>query len=136
MIRNALIVLAASSAIAMPAAAQDQSGTQSPPAAAQASPNAQGPAAAPAQTNSQGPANAAAAGTANASENSVLTEDTTATVAADADAKAKTKADKTSKVTVIKAGPNAGMVINKSKKAAPKEDKADAAPEAQADPQQ
>ena len=135
MIRNALIVLAASSAIALPAAAQGQSGTQAPPAAAQASPIAQGPAAVPARTNSQGPANASATGMENANENSVLsTEDTTATVA-DSEVKAK-KSDKTSKATVIKAGPNAGMVINKSKKTAPKDEKADAAAEAQADPQQ
>lgn len=133
MIRNAWILLAASTAIALaaPAAAQGQSGTAPP--AAQASPTAQGPAAAPAQANSQGPANAAPTATANASENSVLgTEEGAATVAADADANAK--AEKKSKVTVIRAGPNAGMVINKGKKADSK-DKAEA-PEAGSDPQQ
>ena len=130
--RNAWIALVAGTAVAIaaPAAAQGQSGTAPP--AAQASPTAQGPAAAPAQTNSQGPANASATGTANASQNSVLATDggATATAAEDADAKAREK----SKVTIIRAGPNKGMVINKAKKK-DADDKA-ATPKADQDPQQ
>jgi len=116
MIRNAWIALAAGTAVALaaPAAAQGQSGTQAPPAA-QASPTAQGPAAVPAQTNSQAPTNASPTGVENASENSVLATDDAATQA-DSDTKSTKKAET---VTRVRAGPNAGMIIGgkKAKKA-------------------
>ena len=127
MIRHALSTLAAGAAItlAAPLAAQGQGGGQA--SAPQGTPAAQGTPDA-ARTNSQGPANASPTGAANANENSVLSTDPAVTAAATKADKPEKKADKA--VTVVRAGPNAGQVINKKRKA--KDDADDAAkPEAE-----
>jgi Zn-dependent M28 family amino/carboxypeptidase len=99
MTRNSLIALAGGTAIALGAPLPAQSATQAP---AQPQPSAQAPAAAP------------AADAANAGDQSTQASDTKA-----AKAKPKAKADSTGG-TVVRAGPNAGMVIGKAKK--PKDD--------------
>lgn len=123
MFRKTMIALASSAAITMAGAAyaQGQGGGHGGHGGQGAQGGHQGGAAgAPAQNsardmareNSQGPANASPKGIENANENSVLSTDTT-TNAAGAKARAK---DRDDGPTIVRAGPNAGQVINKRSK--------------------